>query len=217
MSEPMPLTEVWRRALEANIRYYTALGQLAASLARSVFSAVAEFRPEIGVRGAPARPNGGVPVLAPAAPRAPSTATMVLEGETGSRATGFFLVENRLPQEVSARVEVSPLVDPAGHLIRSALRFEPGIITLAAGEQVLVRVTAEMSRALAAGIRYTGEISVPGMVGARIPIVVRRSPVTRPSGAPAVKASGPTSKSHGQGKPLPHRSPAPRKAQSGNT
>jgi hypothetical protein len=218
MSEQMPLAEVWRRVLEANIRYYTVLGELAASLVKSVFSAVAEFGPEITATDALSRSNGGVPVPVPVSPRPPSPATMVLEGQTGSRATGFFLVENKLPKELSARVEVSPLIDPEGRQIRSALRFEPGIITLAAGQQVLVRVTAEMNRALAAGVRYTGEISVPGMAGARIPIVVRRRPVTRrTASARGLSASGPTFKSHRHGKPLPRRSPAPRKAHGGKT
>ncbi len=112
---------------------------------------------------------------------------MVLEGEAGSRAFGLFVVENKLPKEVSTRVAVGPLVDPDGQEIPSVLRFEPGVITLAPGEQVVAKVSAHISRGLVAGVRYQGEISVPGIAGARIPIIVRRKPTTK-SAAVAAEA-----------------------------
>ena len=109
---------------------------------------------------------------------------MVLEGEAGSRAFGLFVVENKLPKEVTTRVAVGPLVDPHGQEIPSVLRFEPGIITLAPGEQVVAKVSANISRGLVAGVRYQGEISVPGIAGARIPIIVRRNPTTKKAAVP---------------------------------
>jgi len=59
-----------------------------------------------------------------------------LEGEAGSTAVGFFVVENSLPHEISTPVEVSPLFAPDGRQIQSALRFDPGRISLGAGEQL---------------------------------------------------------------------------------
>jgi hypothetical protein len=80
---------------------------------------------------------------------------------------------------VTTRIAVGPLVDPEGNEIPSVLRFEPGIITLAPGEQVVAKVSAHISRGLEAGVRYQGEISVPGIAGACIPIIVRRKPTTK--------------------------------------
>ena len=71
-------------------------------------------------------------------------------------------------------MEVSTLIAPDGRQVQSALRFEPGVISLAAGEQVVARVTAKISSRLVPGQSYEGEIVVPGVAGARIPIVLRR-------------------------------------------
>ena len=87
---------------------------------------------------------------------------------------GFFVVENKLPQQVSTSVEVGPLVDPDGKEIPSVLHFEPGVIALAPGEQVIAKVSAHISRSLVPGVRYEGKISVPRIAGASIPIIVRR-------------------------------------------
>jgi hypothetical protein len=106
---------------------------------------------------------------------------MVLEGEAGARAFGLFVVENKLAKEVTTQVAVGPLIDPDGQEIPSVLRFEPGIITLAPGEQVVAKVSAKISRGLVSGVRYLGEISIPGISGASIPIIVRRKPTTRTS------------------------------------
>ncbi len=119
---------------------------------------------------------------------AASPVPLVLEGEAGSRASALFTVENRLSAEITTPVTVGPLVDPDGRQVESVLRFEPGVITLAAGEQVTAKVSAIISYGLIAGICYEGEIVVAGIAGVRIPIVVRRKAATRASAVAAKPA-----------------------------
>jgi hypothetical protein len=116
-------------------------------------------------------------------PNVRSPAPILLEGAAGERAFGLFVVENKLPQEISTRMEVGQLVDPDGREIKFALRFEPGVITLAPTQQVVAKVSMHISRGFVAGVRYRGEIRIPGITGARIPIIVRRKPSGNPKAA----------------------------------
>ena len=174
MSELTPLTRVWARALDANLRYAALLSGLAVRSLELLVSTVSEIGPRITSSGNGDRTGNQVTSGSPAMVPAPLPAAMVLEGAAGSSAMGFFVVENKLPQQVSTRVEVGPLVNPDGKEIPSILRFEPGVLTLAPGEQAIAKVSALISRSLAPGVRYEGKISVPDVAGASIPIIVRR-------------------------------------------
>jgi hypothetical protein len=172
MSEAIRLTKVWTRALDANLRYSAQIGELAFRTAGWLVSSSSANNLQhvsSGEMGQPVRNPQSSP---------PPPAAMVLEGVAGGRATSFFVVENRLPHPISTPLVVGPLVDPQGREIPSASRFEPGAITLTAGEKVIVRVGVRISRGLVAGVGYRGEISVPG-VSARIPIIVRREVSTK--------------------------------------
>jgi hypothetical protein len=179
MNEVTQLTRVWGRALDANLRYTALLSELAGRGLELLLSAVSEIGPQMITTTAAPQEASRVTSIPSVTPPAPSPAAMVLEGEAGSRAFGLFVVENKLPKGVTTRIAVGPLVDPEGNEIPSVLRFEPGIITLAPGEQVVAKVSAHISRGLEAGVRYQGEISVPGIAGACIPIIVRRKPTTK--------------------------------------
>ena len=174
MSRLTRLTRVWARALNANLRYTALLSGLAVRSLELLLSTVSEIGPQITSIGNRDQTGNRVASSSPATVPASSPAAMVLEGTAGSSAMGFFVVENKLAQQVSTSVEVGPLVDPDGKEIPSVLRFEPGAISLAPGEQVIAKVTAHISRSLAPGVRYRGKISVPGIAGAAIPIIVRR-------------------------------------------
>lgn len=206
MKEVTQLTKTWGRALDANLRYTARLSELAGRSLELLLTAVSEVGPQILSTTTAVQEVDRVTSIPPAP--APSPAAMVLEGEAGSRAFGLFVVENKLPKEVCTHVEVGPLVDPDGQEIPSVLRFEPGVITLAPGEQVVARVSAQISRGLAAGVRYQGEISIPGIAGARIPIIVRRVPRTK-SAAVAVMES--QANADATKKLLPSRQRSPRK------
>jgi len=183
MNEFTHFTRACGRALDANLRYTVRLSELAARGLQMLGSAVSELSSKVVTATSDSPPREEVLALPSAAPlTSPSPAALVLEGTAGSRAFGLFVVENKLQKEVSALVTVSPLVDPDGQEIPSVLRFEPGVITLAAGEQVIAKVSARITRALAAGIRYQADISIPGISGARIPIIVRRKPAAKSPG-----------------------------------
>ena len=156
---------VLRDALEAGLRYYGRLGRLALEGGAILVPALRELRPQ--VVAAPA-------AAAPAARRAERT--VLLEAAAGKAGLGVFLVENLTAEPVSAEIAVSPLSGPAGELGPPALRFSPERIALEPGEQMLVQVAAAIDEALEPGVRYRAEISIPGLSGIRVPIVVRRRP-----------------------------------------
>jgi hypothetical protein len=169
---------IWRQSLELNIRYYTAISRLTADYFKDSLAALAESR------AAPSQPSEQPNAPAPPSPNAPSptaassqqAGVMVLEGDAGGEALGVFLVANNLQHEVSARVVASTFVNANGHTVQPAFTFDPAVIALAPGEQLLVRVTTLMDNALEPEVRYRGEFTVPELLGTRIPIVLRRRP-----------------------------------------
>jgi hypothetical protein len=170
-----PLTRVLGRALDANLRWASILGALAIRTFDLLAASVSELGVQIVSHQAQAQPRQLSGTSShPSSSANPSPAAIMLEGEAGTRAFGLFVVENNLPQQISTSVEVGPLVDPDGREIPSVLRFEPGIITLAPKQQVVAKVSADISRGLRAGVQYQAEMRVPGIPSARIAIIVRR-------------------------------------------
>jgi hypothetical protein len=159
------LDQLFRRAVDAQVAYYRSVGQLSVEYARAVLGAVRSARPSPLTAPVPA------PVSAPQPQAAP---VLALEAEVGSMAVGVFVVENGTAARVSAPVEVPVLADAEGRELAAELRFEPEIVTLEPGEQTLVQLGVEVTRSFRAGVDYRGEVSVPGLVGTRIPLVVRR-------------------------------------------
>jgi hypothetical protein len=158
----MSLAAFCSQALDAQVRYYGALGRLAARAARSVAAGVVQVS---------LPPSGNTP--APAAPSSPP-AVMLLESESGSCAVGLFLVENHLGQTVSAPIAPSAFVDAEGREVQPRLAFSPQVVHLQPGEQALVRVAAAFDERLRPGVRYLGTISVPGVSSASVGVVLRR-------------------------------------------
>jgi hypothetical protein len=153
-----------RRAVDANLRDYEAVGELPLDYVRAL-------RALAGDAGrAPAIP---APAPAPSAP-APPPPTLVLEAEPGETAIGAFLVQNLLAERVSAPVTVGAFTTPDGREVTVALTLDPEVVTLEPSEQVLVRAAATIGEDLEPGLSHRGEISVPGLTGTRIPLVVRR-------------------------------------------
>ena len=99
---------------------------------------------------------------------------MVLEAEGGGTAIGVFLVENLLAEKVSAPVSASSFADPDGREVAVPLAFDPEVVILEPGEQILVRVTAQVADDLEADVSYRAELAVPGVIGTKVPIVARR-------------------------------------------
>jgi len=95
-------------------------------------------------------------------------------GRRRGQAVGAFLVENRLLQRVSTPVVASTFVGPAGEEVRPHLSLDPEIVTLEPGEQVLVRVIGLIDDQLEPGVTYRGSVSVPGLGGSNVRLVLRR-------------------------------------------
>lgn len=166
----LTLEEMFRRAVDLNLRYYGAIGKLTADYLRDVVNVASEMRTTPG-----AAAQGGQP---PAAPRA-AVAQMVLEAHAGETAMGVFLVENSLAQEVKAAIVASVFTNAEGRQLAPKVTFDPPTVSLRPGEQLLVRAFAQISEEIEADVRYYGEFLVPELQGTRIPVVLRR----RPSGA----------------------------------
>lgn len=170
------LEEMWRRSLDLNIRYYSALGRLTADYLKEVVATVSQSQSSEPVANTD-RPTREAPAPAHASSAAQpmkQAGAMVLEGEAGSKAIGVFLVENHLSREISGRVEASSFVDEIGREVKPTLLFDPETVILRSGEQLLVRVVAVVDEALEPDVRYMGQFTIPGLVGTRVPVVLRR-------------------------------------------
>jgi len=158
--------EIIQRAMDLNLRYYGRLGQVTADYVKDLIATFGDARRlTVDVGRAPA-----------AAPRTPDVRppAMVLEAEPGHSATGVFLVENQLQQEVQAQVVASGFTDSQGRSVRPAMVFDPTSVMLGPGQQLLMRVSAVITDELEPGVRYQGELTIPALRGTRIPIVLRR-------------------------------------------
>jgi len=187
MSQPLELTDVWRRSLEATVQFYSTLGKLAADCLESLLATTAGTD-----SGLKSDANGSPHAVSQehiAAKPAPAS-LMVLEAEAGRKALGLFLVENGFSRAVSAEVTASPFVDDHGNEIKAMVEFQPASVTLQPGEQSLVKVLASIHKNMPAGVRYRGEIGVPGLMGTRIPVVLERTAAAK---APRSRKAHPTS------------------------
>jgi hypothetical protein len=179
MADLGPLDDVWRRSLDAYIKYYSTIGRLTADYLKDLAAAWSDVRLPTSAGGA--QPMNATPTVVTQPPGQPSPAphaagVMVLEGEAGAGAVGVFLVENNLGQEVSGRVIASAFIDETGREIRPAFVYDPEIINLRPGEQLLVRVLAAIDETMEPEVRYQGQFTIPELSGTMIPIVLRRRP-----------------------------------------
>jgi hypothetical protein len=178
-SESEQVAEIWRRAMDANVRYYRAVGELTIGHVRALTAAAGDLlRPP-----ATPRPPLELPRAEPKPEETHPQAAMVLESDVGVAAIGAFVVANGLNRRVSAPIVASPLVSTEGQEARPALAFEPEVVLLEPGEQVLVRIAAAVDESLEPGVGYHGELTIPDLPGTRVPIVLRRrqAPVARPA------------------------------------
>ena len=172
-SQPTDLATAWRDAAGAGLRYYARLGGLALELAGVLVPAIRELRPTVRLSPNPPSAPGRKP---PAQSGERSEQTIVIEATAGRSGLGVFMVENTTARKASAAVGVSAFVDAAGREVHPEIRFSPPEVTLEPGDQVLVQVAAAVDETLQPGVRYGAEISIPGLSGTGIPIVVRRRP-----------------------------------------
>lgn len=172
MPDRLSIEEPVRRAIDANLRYYKALGEVTQEYMQSLLGVLRDLPIRLGSLGStPARASAST-----AARATPSggSANLVLEAEAGQEAESVFLVENRLPRQVSTTVVTSPFLDPSGRDVRPALRILPGVVTLDPGARTLVRIVATVTDDWAIDVPYRGTVQVPGLSDHAIPVVLRR-------------------------------------------
>jgi hypothetical protein len=179
MSTLNSLEEIWRRSFDLNLRYYGAVGKLTADYVRDLASTFIEARKQQDASGSPTQPLEP-PIRPPSEPvattagTAKSAGTMVLEGISGSRVLGVFLVENHLDHPISARVVSSSFVSANGGEVSPTMVFDPEAVVLGAREQALVRVVVFIDETMAPEVRYLGQLTIPELMGTPIPVVLRR-------------------------------------------
>ena len=177
MSTFSSLEEIWRRSLDLNLRYYGAVGQLAADYVRDLAATFSEARKQQDPTGTPTPPAGTT--AKPPAEHVASGATkpagaMVLEGVSGSKVLGVFLVDNHLDRPISAKVVSSTFVSVDGREVSPTFVFDPETVVLGSREQALVRVVAFIDETMAPEVRYLGQLTIPELMGTPIPVVLRR-------------------------------------------
>ena len=177
MSTFSSLEEIWRRSLDLNLRYYGAVGKLTADYVRDLAATFSEARKQQDPSGTPTPPTGTTvkPPTEPVASAATKpAAAMVLEGVSGSKVLGVFLVDNHLDHPISAKVVSSSFVSVDGREVSPTLVFDPETVVLGSREQALVRVVAFIDETMAPEVRYLGQLTIPELMGTPIPVVLRR-------------------------------------------
>jgi hypothetical protein len=190
MADRDQVEDVLRRVVQANLRYYEAVERLSADYVRAIAGAVgslgAGLPKELAVRTADQTRTTRDSYLATMeAP--PSAPALVLEAEDGGTVTGAFVVENLLAEGMSSPVVVSAFVSHNGHELRPGLVFDPELVVLAAGEETLVRVIATVDEAFEPGVAYRAEVTVPGLPGPGLTMIVRRLEPSKAAGKAASK------------------------------
>jgi len=177
MSTFSSLEEIWRRSLDLNLRYYGAVGKLTADYVRDLAATFSEARKQQDPSGTPTPPAGTT--AKPQTEHVASAATkpagaMVLEGVSGSKVLGVFLVDNHLDRPISAKVVSSSFVSVDGREVSPTFVFDPETVVLGSREQALVRVVAFIDETMAPEVRYLGQLTIPELMGTPIPVVLRR-------------------------------------------
>jgi hypothetical protein len=176
MSERFFLGKIMGHALDANLRYVALATRVASSALGSALT-TSSATPALFSASAGSEKNK---LLAASSQARAARPAILLEGKAGTKATALFVLENHLPHEVSAHIEITPMVTPSGRKLRSALHFDSRELVLASGQKVVARVSAPISRNLIAGEQYMGEIRVQGIPGASIPLILCRAADPKP-------------------------------------
>ena len=161
MAEGLDFSEIVRRTMEANVRFYRGWLDLTVEYFRGITDALDPEAPtgEPDETGADAEPETGA---------------LVLEGEVGNRASGSFLVTNDLGRELTCELVTASLKGPDGKTVRPKVNFVPKSVRLEPGEQRVVQASVYVGKRLVAGDAYTGDVTIRGMEGFSIPLVLRR-------------------------------------------
>lgn len=161
----MRLPRLVKRLTAANLHLGAAAGRLALSYLEEVVASLRDLREDGPMAQATQeRPLPKVP---------PAQLPLVLEASAGKPAVGAFLLHNRLTVRVEAPLVVGAFKADDGREVIPEIAFEPAVITLDPGQQMLVRLRVQANK-LAPDTDYRGIVTVPGLANGRLELVVRR-------------------------------------------
>jgi hypothetical protein len=158
MADGLDLSELVRRTVQANAKFYKGWMDLSFEYFRGISE----------IFGGATQSTGAVQEVDTGA------GVLVLEGEAGSVVRGSFLVSNDMDKPVSCAFVASDFKDPRGASVLATAAFEPASLQLAPGEQRVVQVAITVDDKLSPGVGYAGEIAIKGMDGFSVPVVLRR-------------------------------------------
>jgi hypothetical protein len=241
---PYDLAGAWRRSMDANIRYYRAWAGLAQTWMNDVMEATTGLRGSVdspvlramdrlvewtrAQSGAPQAQHQGPhrERAAAAAPAPPATtasgngaqpsAAIVLEGQAGEEVVGVFVVHNQFANRVEAPVVAEPFLNATGQSADVVFHLDPEAVSLAQGEQVVVRMRAVVPPSIEPGARYQSRLTVPGLTGTQLPIVLYRREAAKED-RPAAQGAGGQPRPKLASAPRPKPTTAPRSKPAGGT
>ena len=158
MADGLDVSEMMKRAVQANAKFYKGWMDLSLEYIRGISEII----------GGPSETSDSMPEMDS------GTGALILEGESGALARGSFLVTNDLERALSCTFVSSDFRDHANKVARAAPVFDPPSVQLGAGEQRVIQVTVVVSDTLEPGVGFAGEFSIKGMEGFAVPVVLRR-------------------------------------------
>ncbi len=161
MADGIDMSEMMKRAVQANAKFYKGWMDLTLEYVRSISDVLS---------GDPHNPQTTGEMDA-------SAGALVMEGASGEAVRGAFLVTNDLGRQLSCEFVSSEFNDAAGTRVGVKPVFDPARVDLGPGEQRVINVTMAIDPKLSAGVGYAGEFSIKGMDGFAVPVVLRRADV----------------------------------------
>jgi len=168
MANGFPVDELIKRAVDLNVRYYSAMGQLMATYFKDLVMTFSDLS-TAQTQATPPRAQSHLSTQ-----KTQQSPVMVLEAESGKEALGVFLIENHLDHSISTRIVPSAFFDASRNEIKPSFVFDPEAVTLCSGEQVLVQVKAQIDDMFVPDASYYGSLNIPQLTGSTVRIVLRR-------------------------------------------
>ncbi len=160
MADAPDLSELVRRAIEANTRFYQGWVNLSLEYFRGITEIFGGVQSSVSEATSPTSTVGSDAV--------------VLEAAGGAAASGAFLVTNDLGRSLKCELVASGFQGSDGQAAAGEVVFDPASFELAPGEQRVVRASVVVDGRLSAGAAYTGTFGIKGMQGFSVPVVLRR-------------------------------------------
>ena len=157
MADGMDVSELIRRTVQANAKFYKGWMDLSLEYIRGLSEIF-----------------GGAEPQPPAEAVDSGAGVLVLEGEEGTTVRGAFLVSNDLGRKLSCELYASEFTEPGGASMAVRVSFDPPTVELAPGEQRVVYATLPVEGGLAPGSAYTGAFALKDLPGFSVPVVLRR-------------------------------------------